>query len=170
MIQATTTTISLASLVQEYTSYNAWANKTLATWLKAKPVALFDQVVPSSYPSLRATLLHILESQNFWLSAVRQTPVQDDTPESLSIEGLLDELTAQSQEFADYVQVLSDEQLQEQIHLKSPWFEANRSRFEYIHHNMNHSTYHRGQLITIGRNLGFTDAPMTDFNFYLLLA
>jgi uncharacterized damage-inducible protein DinB len=31
---------------------------------------------------------------------------------------------------------------------------------------MNHSTYHRGQIITIGRNLGFTDAPMTDYNFY----
>jgi len=35
---------------------------------------------------------------------------------------------------------------------------------------MSHSTYHRGQIITIGRNLGMTDAPMTDFNFYLLTA
>ncbi|MFB6801427.1 DinB family protein [Peribacillus butanolivorans] len=34
---------------------------------------------------------------------------------------------------------------------------------------MNHSTYHRGQIITIGRNVGLTDAPMTDFNIYNFL-
>lgn len=28
-----------------------------------------------------------------------------------------------------------------------------------IHHVMNHSTYHRGQLVTMGRELGFIDPP-----------
>jgi uncharacterized damage-inducible protein DinB len=37
-------------------------------------------------------------------------------------------------------------------------------------HCMNHSTYHRGQIVTMGRNLGFTDAPMTDYNFYNVMA
>lgn len=39
-------------------------------------------------------------------------------------------------------------------------------RFEFILQIVNHSTYHRGQIITIGRNVGLIDAPMTDFNVY----
>jgi uncharacterized damage-inducible protein DinB len=38
-----------------------------------------------------------------------------------------------------------------------------------IHHVMNHSTYHRGQLVTMGRELGFMDPPKTDFMQYISL-
>jgi len=37
------------------------------------------------------------------------------------------------------------------------------SLLHIFHHVMNHSTYHRGQLVTMGRELGFTDPPKTDF-------
>jgi len=54
--------------------------------------------------------------------------------------------------------------------------EAERSRGErvtaiadMIHHCMNHSTYHRGQLITIGRQAGLQDPPRTDFIYYVSL-
>ncbi|WP_315819131.1 DinB family protein [Paraflavitalea speifideaquila] len=33
---------------------------------------------------------------------------------------------------------------------------------------MNHSTYHRGQVVTIGHQVGLKDAPITDYMFYLL--
>ena len=32
-----------------------------------------------------------------------------------------------------------------------------------ILHVMNHGTYHRGQLVTMGRELGISDPPKTDF-------
>jgi len=32
---------------------------------------------------------------------------------------------------------------------------------------MNHGTFHRGQLVTMGRSLGLTDPPKTDFIHYL---
>jgi uncharacterized damage-inducible protein DinB len=38
-----------------------------------------------------------------------------------------------------------------------------------IHHCMNHSTYHRGQIVTIARNLELTDPPSTDFMRYVRL-
>ncbi|WP_366512826.1 DinB family protein [Kordia sp.] len=31
---------------------------------------------------------------------------------------------------------------------------------------MNHSTYHRGQIVTMGHQLGFTKAPFTDLFFF----
>jgi uncharacterized damage-inducible protein DinB len=85
-----------------------------------------------------------------------------------SIEQVMNDLIDQSLEFSNYVGSLGELQLQDEVALITPWFESNQPRVEYIHHCMNHSTYHRGQLITIGRNLGFSDAPMTDYNFYLL--
>jgi uncharacterized damage-inducible protein DinB len=36
-------------------------------------------------------------------------------------------------------------------------------RADAIHHCMNHSTYHRGQIVTIARSLGIIDPPSTDF-------
>jgi uncharacterized damage-inducible protein DinB len=38
---------------------------------------------------------------------------------------------------------------------------------DMIHHCMNHSTYHRGQLITMGRQAGLADPPRTDFIYYV---
>jgi uncharacterized damage-inducible protein DinB len=43
-------------------------------------------------------------------------------------------------------------------------------RFEMIQQVTMHSVYHRGQIITIGRQLGFTDAQNTDYMYYLLMA
>ncbi|MFN2424735.1 MAG: DinB family protein [Cryomorphaceae bacterium] len=32
---------------------------------------------------------------------------------------------------------------------------------------MNHSTYHRGQLVTMGRQAGLSTPPQTDYIFYV---
>ena len=40
-------------------------------------------------------------------------------------------------------------------------------RWEMIHHCMNHSTYHRGQIVTILREVGVTTIPSTDLITYL---
>lgn len=162
----------LAALVRDYVAYNNWANRTLVSWLKTKPAGLMEQVVPSSFPSIKETLVHIWDTQRFWLAVIQQTPPPPSfrmTGFNGTLEDAFAGILEHSRQFESYVSLLSEGDLAEKIHLSTPWFEANRSRFEYIHHTMNHSTYHRGQLITIGRNVGLTDAPMTDFNYYLLV-
>ncbi len=176
MIQAieAKTHVSVMSLLQSYAHYNQWANRQLVDWLRTKPAELLDQPVPSSFPSLRKTLVHINNTQAFWLAAVQQTErvftANEAEPEPKSLEEVLASLVSQSEELAHYVGSLTDASLAEGCSLSTPWFDSHQPRFEFIHHCLNHSTYHRGQLVTIGRNLGFTDAPMTDYNFYLLMA
>ncbi len=73
-----------------------------------------------------------------------------------------------SQRFADYVHALSEADLLEPVGFRL--FNGNediRPRYEIIHHGLNHSTYHRGQIVTIARNLGITDPLPTDFMQYL---
>jgi uncharacterized damage-inducible protein DinB len=174
MIQATAekTAVKLGALVKDYTTYNAWANKTLVEWLKTKPSAVMDQMALSSFPSLRATLIHIWDCQRFWLSVLQQTPPPPSVSDAVetTVDDLLNGFMTESAHFAAYVNSLDEAALQEEVVFTSPYAESVSPRFEFIHHCMNHSTYHRGQMVTIGRNIGLTDAPMTDYNFYLIMA
>jgi uncharacterized damage-inducible protein DinB len=173
MYSTMTKSISVAALMKDYAVYNHWANEQLISWLKTKPTDQMETEVPSSFPSIKLTLKHIWDTQQFWLDVLKKQYRDDATWEGeeppVSAQEVLEGLRRQSQELADFIASLDNEAIQEKIPLKTPWFASEQPRFEFIQHCMNHSTYHRGQVVTIGRNLGFTDAPMTDYNFYLLM-
>jgi uncharacterized damage-inducible protein DinB len=172
-----TTTVSpstpgLGSLVRDIAAYNAWANKTLINWLKTKPEDLFTKEVASSFSSLRETLAHIWDTERFWLASIQQLPAPTSfrfQPYDGTLNELFESMLKESEEYEAYIHSLSEEALIEIVNFDTPWVKGAKSRFEFTFHAMNHSTYHRGQLITIGRNVGLTDAPMTDYNFYLLM-
>lgn len=163
--------VTLLSLVKDYAAYNLWANKTLVDWLRTKPAELMEQEVPSSFPSLKQTILHIWDTQRFWLSVLQKTLAPKGFQEGYdgTTEDILDGIVEQSEVFADYVASLTEAGLQENCYFGTPWIDGTCPRFEFIHHTMNHSTYHRGQVVTIGRNLGLIDPPMTDYAYYLLV-
>jgi uncharacterized damage-inducible protein DinB len=157
---------AIAFLMKNYANYNLWANKTLINWLKSKPVAELEKEVASSSPSIKLTLQHIWQTERYWLSIIKK---QDQPPINEfkgSVQEVFDALLKTSKEFAAYINAMTDETVQERTFIESPWFSCDFRNFEYIMHFANHSTYHRGQVITIGRNLGYTDAPMTDYNLY----
>lgn len=161
-----TVTSPIAYLAKNYTNYNYWANKTLVDWLRTKPAEVLETQVPSSFPSIQLTLVHYWQTQRYWLSIIRKDPPLTFEPYTGSLEDTFDGIVAQSKEMAEYISSLMDEEITAATEVKSPWFECNFPNFEYLVQVMNHSTYHRGQIVTIGRNLGFTDAPMTDYNYY----
>ncbi|MBD2704894.1 DinB family protein [Spirosoma sp. BT702] len=166
------TTLAGATLIQDFAAYNAWANKRLVDWLQTKSAELMDEVVPSSFPGLKETLVHIWDTERFWLAVVQQV----EPPISFRLHGfngtvddVFDGIVSQSEAFTDYIQSLSDKSLQEYVTFDTPWVSGTQPRANFIQHCLNHSTYHRGQVVTIGRVLGLTDAPMTDYSFYLLV-
>lgn len=167
------TSASLATLTRDYAAYNHWANQQLINWLKSKPGHLQDQAVASSFSGIKQTLYHILQVQEFWLSSLRGV-----TPELAygvvfmgKVEDLYADILEQSAQFVQHLQLLDDEELAEACYVNIPFVgEVNRPVFEIVHHTMTHSTYHRGQLVTIGHHLDWHDAPMTDYMFYLLMA
>ncbi len=164
-----TAPVTVSSLIKKSASYNLWANSQLVGFLRTKPKSDLDIEVPSSFSSLRKTLYHIHSTEVFWLSVVQES-VFTPPSEDMTISELLDATLTTSEELLSFIISLSDEEIQKEVLFSSPWAESTRSRFDFIHHVINHSTYHRGQLITIGRNLGYADAPMTDYNFYLTYA
>lgn len=164
--------MSLKKLISNYASYNVWANQTLVEWLKTKPAESWTKAVASSFPSIHETIIHIWDTERFWLSVLKDEPAPpsfrhvkfEGTPEEA-----MQELLKLSNEFNSYIDAQWDTDLLEDCFLDTPWVKGTLPKYEFIQHAMNHSTYHRGQLITIGRNVGLTDAPMTDYNYYNMM-
>ncbi|WP_118973032.1 DinB family protein [Taibaiella koreensis] len=156
---------AIAYAMKNFAAYNFWANTTLINWLRTKPASLMDAEVPSSFPTIRRTLIHILQTQQYWFSVISKTefqPFDTEATTEAAFQGLLDH----SATVATYIKEMTEEDLQDKTLVTSPWFECNFNNFEYLIQFVNHGTYHRGQVITIGRNLDLTDAPMTDYNYY----
>jgi len=159
--------MSLQKLMINYAEFNLWANKSYANWLQAKPENLLKSEVASSYPSVILTVMHIWDTERFWLSILK-----NEMPEKFTQDlpnNYLDAFTGfvnQSDAFYKYVNSLSEDELTSQCMLDMPWMKGQLPRYEFIQHCLNHSTYHRGQVVTIGRNIGITDPPMTDYNYY----
>jgi len=157
---------AIAYLMKNYVNYNLWANTTLVSWLKSKPVADLEKEVASSFPSIKLTLLHIWQTERYWLSIIKKQDQVTFSEFNGSLQETFDVLLKTSGELAACINAMTDETVQERTFIESPWFSCDFRNFEYIMHVANHSTYHRGQVITMGRNLGYTDAPMTDYNLY----
>jgi len=161
------TETAIVYLAKNYVKYNLWANQTLVNWLRTKEESVLEQEVLSSFPSVRKTLFHILQAQQYWLSIVRRDETAHiNWEESKTLDEVFTAIVAQSKEFLAFVENMPADQIEEKTMVVSPWFQSDFANFEYIMHMVNHGTYHRGQITTIGRNLGFTDAPMTDYNFF----
>lgn len=166
-MQKPTTSHPVDSLSARYVHYNLWANTQMTNWLQEASAEQMNRVIESSFSSLRKTALHIWNAEYLWLAVLRQESY-DDMPAN-TFEGdeaaLLEGWLATSEAFYNYVASLSPDELRG---VRSggadrpPLYVA-----DIIQHCMNHSTYHRGQLITLGRQAGLQSPPRTDFIYYV---
>lgn len=167
-----TATSPITSLVFDYVRANQWAIETIVTWLKDKPADAIEKEVSSSFPGIRGTLVHIWDTERFWLSVITQQPAPPSfrfTGFDGSLEEVFEGIQSTSKELTEFITSLTEEELCAAVHFDTPWAQGTQTRYEFIQHCINHSSYHRGQLVTIGHHVGFHDAPMTDFSFYLLM-
>ncbi len=154
-------------LLGQYVLYNLWANGRIASWLDTLDEERFIREVESSFSSIRKTVAHIWNAERGWLNYVQDAP-WGAAPASKFSGDAVSMLTAWLDTSRDFVQYVSGA---EPFNLYRPKLTENaepgHTYAQMIMHCMNHSTYHRGQLITIGRQLGLTSPPQTDFIFYL---
>ncbi|MES2561033.1 MAG: DinB family protein [Bacteroidota bacterium] len=160
--------MSLQKLMTNYAAYNLWANQTMVEWLRTKTSGSLEKEVPSSFSSILKTLNHILATQEFWQSVTSGTPPVPERYHAteLNENEITNELIEQSGRMLNSIQQFTEEDLLEKVYLDTPWVKGEMPRYEFLQHVFNHSTYHRGQVVTIGRNIDITDAPMTDYNFF----
>ncbi len=153
--------------IKTITSYNLWANQRISNWLLSNEFKKLSQPCDSSFQTIAKTIKHILEAQVLYLSIIQQTPITKNKNDGNFVINDIEKLIEQSKDFSYYSSQLQTKQLNETRKIDFKFLSGNFSQGELILHCMNHSTFHRGQIITIGHQLKLTKAPSTDFLFFL---
>jgi len=158
----------LAHHLKSYAAYNAWANKQFSDWLSGLSEDRATEEMVSSFPTIRKTLFHLYNAEHGWFSWIQTGEWQsaDKSWEELSTPELWKKLCEKSDEMLNYVKDWKDSDWQV-VHERSNGLKMTRA--EVFHTVFNHATYHRGQCITMGRQLGLTDPPRTDYVYFLSL-
>ncbi len=156
----------MKELLIQYATYHFWANKLLLdVVLKLTPTQQ-QEIIESSFSSIHKTLLHILDAETIWWQRLKLTEhliIPSDTKEFTTTE-LVVEITATSQQWVLWVNQASEVQLQHVFaYQNSKREQFKQPVYQMLLHLFNHGTFHRGQLVTIFRQLGIHKIPSTDF-------
>lgn len=156
----------MKDLLLQYATYNLWANKRITDAILNMDEGLHQQVVKSSFPNLYATVLHMWDVESAWLQRIHghekiMMPSKNFNPNMKeAVNGLL----SQSQDWINHMGGITNDMLHEVVSYTNMAGQPfQQPLFQLVHHLFNHQTYHRGQLVTMMRELGETSAPATDF-------
>jgi uncharacterized damage-inducible protein DinB len=146
-----------------------WANESLAKIIEVRSNEVLDQNLISSFPTIRKTLFHIADAQHIWLLRLRGMSPADWPSNSLSNDQAITALRNTSSSLEEFLSFQSDTFFESVCTYTSLDQKVYReSNGNIIMHCMNHSTFHRGQLITLLRQTGLEGKiPSTDLITYL---
>ena len=155
----------MKELLLSYAKYNQWANKRVCDFLAQAEEEKLNQEIVSSFTSLRKTIFHVYGAQEIWLKRLDgNSPSVFPSYETKSSSETLRALLETSQQIIDFVNSHSEEELQKEIDYKNVAGEKFRSSIrDIIQHVVNHSTFHRGQVITMLRQAGYTKLFDSDY-------
>jgi len=160
----------MKELLNYYCDYNIWANKKMADFFEHQPEVLLSQTIENSFPSIRKTAIHILSAERSWLARMQVDVDNNKKAEDdfVSTNAVFTALLKTSSDFAEFVQRKEDKFFNRELSYNT-WDGTSWSMLPKImvQHCMNHSTYHRGQFVTLARQLGMKEGiPSTDILFY----
>lgn len=157
----------MKKLLTDYTQYNIWANQRIFNAVKSAGEQILDLEIKSSFPSVKKTLHHIYDAETIWIQRINGVK-NIKWPASAHFSGTLSDfekvMITRSKEFAALVSDHDDSWLQSTINysnIKGQPF--SNVAWQIIMHVVNHSSYHRGQLVTMLREAGHTEFEQLDF-------
>jgi len=153
----------------ELCQYNSWANRRMITAASELSGEELKKDLRSSFPSVRDTFQHILSGEWLWFSRVKgisptQFPAEWDSSTFPELNNHWEKLDT---EFKSFVASLNDELLNRDVaYLSMDGKPFSNPAHHLLRHLVNHSTYHRGQMTTLIRQLGGKPASTDLLYFY----
>jgi len=153
----------------ELSEFNIWANDRVCSWLDKISDEQWKQPLVSSFKSIYETILHVAGAEKVWVERLQKK----SKPEMFlgTFTGSKAELLATwkdlSLDFKKLIEEMPEDQFQQNLLYKNTkGIEYNQLYYQLLAHVFNHSTYHRGQVVTMLRQVGFTDVNSTDMTTY----
>lgn len=150
-------------------AYDTWANNLMLEAVKGLPEEAIRRDLGTSHQSLLGTLVHVVAAEEIWLSRWKGAPRAKLTglDEIPSLEALLTWWDRVRNDRDAFVASLAEPDLEREMQMTTAADATYRhSHADMFRHLANHSTYHRGQVAAMLRQLG-AKAPSTDLiRFY----
>lgn len=148
-------------------AYDRWANAQVLAIASGLTDEQRSRRSAASYSSVMGTLVHILWSEWVWLGRW-PTPRATTDPRSLSgLVRLRDLWVAVESEQRAFLASLTDADLTKRIsYVCSTGVTWTYTLQHMLQHVVNHSSYHRGQLMTMFRELGATPRPVDFLDYF----
>jgi len=146
----------------DYALYNIWANNRLISDLTLQNNDLLTRELVSSYPTIRATILHIWYAETGWLSRLNGNGWE--TSHIINFPGSNQELFSAWQETSEQFKNFTlDSDLEKEVQFEHKGENFSIPSREIVQTVFTHGSYHRGQIVMMLRQLGVSDISQTDY-------
>lgn len=159
-----------SSDLRELYAYNRWAHARVLDSAAQLTSEQYSQDLGGSFPSVRATLEHILAAEVIWLSrwegnSLGEWPDYGGCTEVAALKSMWMSFWNRQSRF---LRDMTEEDLSQLVAIRTrSGIETAQPLSDSLIHVVNHSTYHRGQVSLQIRQLGGVPQA-TDYFFYRL--
>ena len=157
---------NMKEILEQFAAYNIWANQKMSELVQSLPDEMLHTTLPSSFPTLHATLLHMWDAESIWWQRMKLQEVII-APSSSFVGTTLDVSTSllqQNKLWETWVRNASIAALEHVFMYQNTMREQFKQPiYQMVLHVFNHGTYHRGQLVNMLRQSGIENIPQTDF-------
>ncbi len=155
--------------IQALYEYNAWANSKVLDAVSKLTPEQFTKEIENSFRSVRDTLVHIMSAEWIWLERWKgSSPKSMLSAESYkTLASIRNRWQSVENERAQLIPTMAPERL----HAVISYVNTRGQTFAYplwqqMVHVANHSTYHRGQITTLLRQVGARPVDTDFLAFY----
>ncbi len=156
----------MKEILVPFAAYNSWANGLLLDVISALPEEKQQMEINSSFNSLFKTVLHMLDANSIWWQRLKlqEHIIRPSEEFQGDMKKLSDMMKEQDGLWLEWISNASEPQIQHEFKYQNSKRESFKQPiFEMLLHLFNHSTYHRGQIVTMLRQAGAEKIPPTDF-------
>lgn len=149
--------------------YDSWANELLLGAVAKLPAEVLGRNLGTSHQSLLGTLVHIVAAEEIWLSRWKGAPLAkltglDEIPDLDALRRFWGKVRSDRDA---YLASLGAADLDRDMEMKTTAGATYFHRYaDMFRHLANHSTYHRGQVAAMLRQLGEKPPPTDLIRFY----
>ncbi|MBI1899434.1 MAG: DinB family protein [Acidobacteria bacterium] len=157
-----------SALVEAHFRFSQWAAAKLLKACRALSTEELSRDLGSSFGGVLGTLEHILHADRIWLARVSGYPAAriGHTGEFSSLDGLAQEWRRVNEGWMEWARARTAADLESILSYTNTKGELGRMPvYLIVLHVVNHASYHRGQVVTMLRQLG-KPAPQTDLSIY----
>ena len=144
--------------------FHYWATRRVLEAVEPLTPEQFTRDLGNSFPSLRDTLGHLYGADSIWCSRWEGEPLATlpdpkNFPDLASIRKAWDAHEPRLRGVLKHFGEIGVDQPIEYVRSGVRWSQPFWQSFQHL---VNHGTYHRGQVVTMLRQLGVTAVPSTD--------